>query len=589
MTQAIQRINSAQGDELSALADGLFDSVVLSTGFAPKSKQQVRAAQTSQLTVASVRLVRECVRALRFGGLLFVYGPPAELIYWGRFLHALPDAAQEMVFKYWIALEIDEAPRGPLLQATHQGLLLFYKAESNRKRPTAFHLETDLIRVPHRYCAACGQNLKDWGGKKHLMNPRGAAPSDVWRDLPRRAIRDNAIPEDVLERIRLLAGGDSAKALHVIQTGQGVETNLILTSDVAMAAADSTTDAYQELASLETDRVYQGDCVAFLERVKTLHPEGAFDLAFADPPYNLEKKYDTYADTLAEQHYLEWCNAWLEGMAQTLKPGGSLLVLNLPKWALHHATFLSGRLEFRHWIVWDALSDPRGKLMPAHYALLYFTKPGGKPVFDYSPVGRPARASLVSPPDSPKYCLRARCIKERKLVGDDEKVELSDIWVDIHRIKHKRDRDSHPCQLPEKLMERIILLTTRRGGVVFDPFCGAGTTAIAAAKLGRKFVVTDLDPKYVRITNEKLAAMRQNADRLGSYVVPRTSVARSRGTSSKRGIELYLQQLACKLGRVPTEADVNVDRPEILGQIDRTYPNPGAAFKRARIVLPKPA
>jgi DNA modification methylase len=227
-----------------------------------------------------------------------------------------------------------------------------------------------------------------------------------------------------------------------------------------------------ELDAIEHDKVYQADCVAFLNRVAELHPDGLFDLAFADPPYNLDKSYDAYEDALADQHYLEWCNQWLDGMARTLKPGGSLLVLNLPKWAMHHAAFLNARLEFRHWIAWDALSDPRGKLMPAHYALLYYTKPGGKPVFRY------ANREGVQQPDAPKYCLRAKCIKDRKARGDADKVELADVWFDIHRIRHKRDRDAHPCQLPEKLMERIIKLTTNPGGLVFDPFCGAGTTAL---------------------------------------------------------------------------------------------------------------
>ena len=128
-------------------------------------------------------------------------------------------------------------------------------------------------------------------------------------------------------------------------------------------------------------------------------------------------------------------------------------------------------------------------------------------MFNYSSTGEKASGENVRPPDSAKYCLRAGCVRDRKARGDDEKIELSDIWFDIHRLKHKRDRDAHPCQLPEKLMERIIRLTTNRGGLVFDPFCGAGTTAIAARKLGRHFVVVDSDPKYVRITNEKLAAM----------------------------------------------------------------------------------
>src|SRR5439155_12532823 len=134
--------------------------------------------------------------------------------------------------------------------------------------------------------------------------------------------------------------------------------------------------------------------------------------------------------------------------------------------------------------------------------------------------------------------------KRRKRLRDDEKVELTDVWLGIHRIKHKRDRDAHPCQLPEKLMERIVQLTTNKGGLVFDPFCGAGTTAIAASKLGRHFVLIDLDPNYVRIASEKLEAMRQNAELAGKLIVPRQSVKKAKATASKREIELHLQNLA---------------------------------------------
>jgi site-specific DNA-methyltransferase (adenine-specific) len=223
--------------------------------------------------------------------------------------------------------------------------------------------------------------------------------------------------------------------------------------------------------------------------------------------------------------------------------------------------------------------------MPAHYALLWFTKPGAKPICNYSALGSRARPDFVVPPDAPKYCLRSACIRNRKALGHDEKVELTDVWWDVHRIKHKRDRDAHPCQLPEKLMERIIKLVTRPGDVVFDPFCGAGTTAIAAAKLGRKYVMTEVDPHYVRITNEKLAAMREHADMFGEFAVPRKSVTRKRGDVSKKEIERYLQELAAKLSRLPTEADVLEDRPGLLREIDLNYPNRGAAFKRAKIVL----
>jgi hypothetical protein len=170
-------------------------------------------------------------------------------------------------------------------------------------------------------------------------------------------------------------------------------------------------------------------------------------------------------------------------------------------------------------------------------------------------------------------------------LGDDEKVELSDIWFDVHRIKHKRDRDAHPCQLPERLMERIIKLTTPRGGLVFDPFCGAGTTAIAALKIGRDFVTVDLDKHYVEITERKIAAMQANADLFGYFVVPRRKVEREKKPISKKEIETYLQDLAIRLGKEPTDSDIYSDRPEMLENIDLIYPSRLEAIKRCRVAL----
>ena len=79
--------------------------------------------------------------------------------------------------------------------------------------------------------------------------------------------------------------------------------------------------------------------------------------------------------------------------------------------------------------------------------------------------------------------------------------------------------------------------------------------------------------------------MREHADMFGEFVVPRESTRRERGEITKRDIESYLQQLAHTLNRVPTEQDVMADRPGLLPEIDRIYPNRGAAFKRAKIGL----
>lgn len=455
------------------------------------------------------------------GDLLFVSGRPDKLAPAGAHLSA------RLVFKYWITLD---------LAGRHEGLLLFWKPGGK------FRLHTDAARVPHATCAACGKTLKDWGGKRHQMNPRGTVPSDVWRD---------ATPEVVANRLRALTGQKSPRIIEApFSTCHSERSEQSLSF-----RCETRRSAQGDIPGL--NQILHADCLSFLDSVSA----GCFDLCFADPPYNLAKLYSGYDDARAEQEYLAWCDRWLAGLARAVKPGGSVFVLNLPKWAMHHAVTLNRRLDFRRWIVWNALSEPRGKLMPAHYALLWYTKPGRRPVVNKLPAI-----------DAPKYCLRAGCLQKRKAAGDDDQAPVTDIWSDIHRIKHKRDRDAHPCQLPEKLLERVILLASRPGDVVFDPFGGTGTTGLVAKRLGRQFVLTELDAQYVRIATDRLNAPDQ----------PRVSVARPRRADSKREVELYLQTLARKLGRRPTEMEI---APAMLAKIDRLYPYRGTALKRCRVAL----
>ena len=94
---------------------------------------------------------------------------------------------------------------------------------------------------------------------------------------------------------------------------------------------------------------------------------------------------------------------------------------------------------------------------------------------------------------------------------------LSDVWTDIHRLRHKKRRDLHPCQLPIPLLERLILMTTDPGDIVLDPFMGTGTTAVSAKKLGRKYIGIELDPAYVQIANQNIKATKES--KVGKYFV----------------------------------------------------------------------
>lgn len=245
--------------------------------------------------------------------------------------------------------------------------------------------------------------------------------------------------------------------------------------------------------------VIQGDCLEVMRSI----PDNSVDITFADPPFNLGKKYKRYKDNKGFNAYLSWCKQWITEMVRITKPTGSIFVHNIPRWLTYYSSFLNETAYFKHWISWDAPTAPMGKsLQPAHYGILYYVKD----------------------PKKNKFCEvrypHKRCRKCSHLLKDygGKKAGLhpfgplvSDVWTDIHRIKHNKYRDEHPCQLPIHLLERIVLMTTDENDIVLDPFVGTGTTVIAAKRLGRRFIGIDMDEKYADITKNKLFKESSNS------------------------------------------------------------------------------
>jgi len=553
-----------------AIPDNSVDAVVISTEFDPNEKSYQDIGNEYRIRLKeTMNTIQQGFQILKNGGLLFVYGLPKWLPFFGVFLDSLQNENSKMMFKYWIALDIDARPQNETFPPAHTGLLMYLKSRKT-KTPSPFHLNTKTVRIPYQECHACGKITKDWGGKKHLLNPLGAAVSDVWRDLPKTFLETNEIPDFVLNRIYDLMEKPSLSFINIIEQQSLAPTEQQLKTFTAKAMEVSQNNE-GVLKKLPLDQVLFVDAIEFMKTIAAKYPKGIFDLAFADPPYNLEKDYGEYADLQSDKRYLEWCKDWLKLMCEVLRPGGALMIVNLPKWCIHHAAFLNelDNMIFRHWIVWDALSEPAGKIMPAHYALLYYTKRGGSITFN-SP--SPTDSDSLGPIDAHYYCLRKSCIKKRKTAGDDDKVDLTDIWWDIHRIKHKKDRDQHPCQLPIKLMERIINLTTIPDNLVFDPFCGAGTTAIVSKMFKRHFITTDIDEKYVEIVKQNLKMLQPTLN--GEYRLIRESVSRSRkNTVPRKEIEVDFIKLCKKEERVLSVEEVAVINEELANKIRNYYPN----------------
>jgi len=93
----------------------------------------------------------------------------------------------------------------------------------------------------------------------------------------------------------------------------------------------------------------------------------------------------------------------------------------------------------------------------------------------------------------------------KRLLEDAEGIPLQDVWTDVRAMHNMAaDRLGYPTQKPLPLLERIILSSTNEGGVVFDPFCGCGTTIYAAEKLKREWIGCDIAILAIKLIREVL-------------------------------------------------------------------------------------
>lgn len=241
-------------------------------------------------------------------------------------------------------------------------------------------------------------------------------------------------------------------------------------------------------------KLYNSDCLEVLRKQRT----ESVDLIFADPPFNLGKDYGSEInDKLDPASYENWCQEWLDECARILKPGGSFFLWHIPKWAQRLSGYISQQLTFRHWIsVKQNNGLPiSGRLYPAHYSLLYFTK--GPTPNSFSP-------------DRIQIDTCRKCGHEQRDYGGHRNklnpygLSMQDVWLDIHPVKHKKNRTAN--ELPISLLDRIIEMASKPDDVVLDPFGGTGVTYIVAELKGRKWIgceLGDIEPILNRFRNKQ--------------------------------------------------------------------------------------
>lgn len=255
------------------------------------------------------------------------------------------------------------------------------------------------------------------------------------------------------------------------------------------------TNATPVVFTSEHGTLHQGDA---LELMPTMEA-GSVDAIFADPPFNLNKEYGKGVnDALKDEEYLNWCYQWVDQCIDLLTEGGALWIYNLPKWNIPVGAHIMAdpRMTFRHQVAVSMKSSfpIKNKMYPAHYSLLYFVK--GK---------RPRTFNNLRTP----FEVCRHCGKEIKDYGGHRKkmnpegVNLTDVWTDLSPVRHKSTKYRQANALPEKMLERVIQMSTDAGDMVFDPFGGSGTTYAVAERLHRRWIgveLGDTEPIITRLS-----------------------------------------------------------------------------------------
>jgi len=304
-----------------------------------------------------------------------------------------------------------------------------------------------------------------------------------------------------------------------------------------------------------------GDCINELKNI----PDNSNDFCFVDPPYNIKKKYESWDDSIDLNEYFEWCNNWLSELARIIKPGCTVAVLNIPQWAIKHFEHLNSILDFQDWIIWDAMGLPVRMIMPSHYSILCFSKGKPRPLPGLNRLSKNQNTLFDNNLYSLKkdYCVRASCIKSRTKNNVNDKEIISNIWSDIHRLKHNSKRVDHPTQLPPVLMKRLITLFTNENEIVLDCFNGSGTTTLCAELVNRKYIGIELSDYYYNIAVERHVEISKGMDPFRKNDdIPKTKnndisrTIKQKYEVDKKTLQLEVKEISNILNKIPNRDEV---------------------------------
>ena len=241
-----------------------------------------------------------------------------------------------------------------------------------------------------------------------------------------------------------------------------------------------------------------GDCLNVMGKM----PDSSVDCVITSPPYNVGKEYE---ERQTIEDYLTWTADVIAECARLVRPGGHIFwqVGNytkngspVPLDILTYPAFVSAGAILRNRIIWTFGHGLHCKkrLSGRHETVMWFTI-GDNYKFNLDPIRIPQKYPAKRYYKGPK---------KGQLSGNPLGKNPGDVW-EISNVKHNHpEKTAHPCQFPEELIRRIVLLSTSPGDVVLDPFFGSGTVGKVCSDIGREWTGIELREDYACIARNRI-------------------------------------------------------------------------------------
>ncbi len=268
--------------------------------------------------------------------------------------------------------------------------------------------------------------------------------------------------------------------------------------------AENKTLASEEIL----DKTLCGDSFKILENM----PRNFAELIIADPPYNLEKTYNsTKFKEQTSKEYSEYTKNWVERCLPILKSNGTMYICCDWKSSITIADVLCAledekKLVIQNRITWEREKGRGAKAnwKNCHEDIWFVTK-SNEYTFNLDAVKM--RRKVIAPykqDGKPKDWSESE-------QGNFRDTCPSNFWSDISiPFWSMAENTAHPTQKAEKLLAKLILASSNAGDTVFDPFCGSGSTSVTAKKLGRHWCGIEKEKRYCEFTEYRLEMANEN-------------------------------------------------------------------------------